>query len=157
MPTTSDAAKAAGLNDRQYRFALEYCNDYNGTQAAIRAGYSPHTAAEQAYDLLKKPQIRAVVAEHGQQTADELGITLGKLLTRLDEVASKALRGAQKSTVTGTLVFDADGEPIMEWNPAGVNRAIELLMKHRGDLIERLDVSGSLTVTLNGIDVEDLK
>lgn len=36
--------------------------DLNGTQAAIRAGYSAKTAAEQSYDLLRRPQIGAAIA-----------------------------------------------------------------------------------------------
>ena len=40
------------LTRKQHAFVREYLLDKNGTQAAIRAGYSAPTAAEQAYDLL---------------------------------------------------------------------------------------------------------
>lgn len=47
---------------RVYRFVEEYAKDRNGTQAAIRAGYSPKTAGQQAFDLLKNPQIQELIA-----------------------------------------------------------------------------------------------
>ncbi len=46
---------------RVYRFVEEYAKDRNGTQAAIRAGYSPKTAGQQAFDLLRNPQIQELV------------------------------------------------------------------------------------------------
>ena len=49
------------LNPRQIRFALEYAIDGNGTQAAIRAGYSAPTAAECASRLLTKRKIKDLV------------------------------------------------------------------------------------------------
>jgi phage terminase small subunit len=45
------------LNLRQQRFCIEYVIDYNGTQAAIRAGYSEDTARSIACELLTKPYI----------------------------------------------------------------------------------------------------
>ena len=40
------------LNLKQRAFVREYLIDRNATQAAIRAGYSPHTAQQQSFDLL---------------------------------------------------------------------------------------------------------
>lgn len=55
------AKKEPTISPKQFRFVAEYLVDQNGTQAAIRAGYSPRTANEQASDLLAKPSIRAEV------------------------------------------------------------------------------------------------
>lgn len=41
------------LTRKQRKFAEEYLVDCNGTKAAIRAGYSPKTANEQAAKLDK--------------------------------------------------------------------------------------------------------
>lgn len=51
------------LTPRQLAFVAEYLVDLNGTQAAIRAGYSPHTANEQAARLLAKASIQAAIRE----------------------------------------------------------------------------------------------
>lgn len=40
------------ITDQQKKFCQEYMKDFNGTQAAIRAGYSKRTANEQAVRLL---------------------------------------------------------------------------------------------------------
>jgi phage terminase small subunit len=51
------------LTKKQALFAAEYAKDHNGMQAAIRAGYSPKTAGEQAFRLLKKAEITARVEQ----------------------------------------------------------------------------------------------
>jgi phage terminase small subunit len=54
----ADAQPLRLLNDREYRFVFEYVVDYNGSNAAIAAGYSKKTAAVQAAKLLRKPKIK---------------------------------------------------------------------------------------------------
>ena len=49
--------------DRQRRFVEEYLVDFCGTRAAIRAGYSPATANEQASRLLANVNIRSLIDE----------------------------------------------------------------------------------------------
>ena len=51
------------LTDKQERFCLEYVIDLNGTQAAIRAGYSEKTAQEQSSQHLSKLIIQQRIAE----------------------------------------------------------------------------------------------
>jgi len=57
------------LNDRQRRFAQEYCKDFNATQAGIRAGYSEKTSYSQAHELLKNPEIQEAIEERKEQLA----------------------------------------------------------------------------------------
>ena len=47
----------SGLPPRQARFVKEYLIDLIGTQAAIRAGYSPKTANAQSTRLLTEPDM----------------------------------------------------------------------------------------------------
>ena len=44
------------------RFVLEYLKDFNATRAAIRAGYSPKTAASQGQRLLKSAAVGKAIA-----------------------------------------------------------------------------------------------
>lgn len=83
--STDNAPDALGVTPKQRRFVHEYLFDLNGTQAAIRAGYSAKTAASQAYDLLRKPEIAALVAyeqraqlERAQISAENLKRVLWK-------------------------------------------------------------------------------
>lgn len=46
------------LTDKQEMFCQQYLKDLNGTQAAIRTGYSEKTSKEQAARLLSKKHIR---------------------------------------------------------------------------------------------------
>lgn len=48
----------AKLSKKQLTFIHEYLTDMNGTQAAIRAGYSAKTAQEQASRLLSNAMVR---------------------------------------------------------------------------------------------------
>ena len=63
------------MNARQKKFCDEYLIDCNATQAAIRAGYSPKTANEQAVRLLANVSIKSYIDEqleriHNERTAD---------------------------------------------------------------------------------------
>lgn len=62
------------MTPKQAAFVSEYLIDLNGTQAAIRAGYSEATANEQASRLLANVSIAAAVAEAQAKRAEECGI-----------------------------------------------------------------------------------
>jgi phage terminase small subunit len=49
------------LSPKQLIFAEEYVIDFNATQAAIRAGYSPKTAASQGERLLRNVEIQKAI------------------------------------------------------------------------------------------------
>lgn len=67
------------LTPKQAKFCLEYLIDLNGTQAAIRAGYSESTAGSIANENLKKPEIieelnrlRGEIAKNTQITPERI-------------------------------------------------------------------------------------
>lgn len=55
---------------KRVRFVQEYCIDWNGTQAAIRAGYSPKTAQEQASRLLSNAMVQKAIEQRKQDLAE---------------------------------------------------------------------------------------
>jgi phage terminase small subunit len=63
------------MTPKQQRFVAEYAVDLNATQAAIRAGYSEHTAGQQGFELLKRPEIAAAVAQSGTDAITRLQVT----------------------------------------------------------------------------------
>jgi phage terminase small subunit len=67
------------LTKKQKAFCREYVVDYNGTQAAIRAGYSEKTANEQAAQLLAKLSIQDFVKELQNEQNERLQITADEL------------------------------------------------------------------------------
>ena len=52
------------MTPKNLKFLSEYLKDFNATQAAIRAGYSPKTAYSIGQNLLKKLEIQQAVKEH---------------------------------------------------------------------------------------------
>ena len=70
------------LKDKHERFCLEYTIDYNGTKAAIRAGYAEKTANRTASDLLSKPDILARVRQLQEEQAKRLSISSDWVLIR---------------------------------------------------------------------------
>jgi phage terminase small subunit len=49
------------LTPKEQRFVEEYAIDLNGTQAAIRAGYSPKTARSIASETLQRPAVKTAI------------------------------------------------------------------------------------------------
>jgi phage terminase small subunit len=103
------------LSVRQQRFVEEYLVDFNGKQAAIRAGYAPHTADITGAQLLALPKVKARVDW-------AIANRVNRIQVRQDEVVRELLRLAMVDT---SKAFDADGKllPIQEW-PEDVRRAI---------------------------------
>jgi len=82
------SVKLAALEPRQQRFVQEYLTDLNGTQAAIRAGYSANTAAEQSYDLLRKPQIQQAIKEGQEKLQAKLEMNAERVVQKLAQIAT---------------------------------------------------------------------
>ncbi|MCM0760275.1 terminase small subunit [Sporomusa sphaeroides DSM 2875] len=73
----------AKLNARHKRFVTEYLVDLNGTQAAIRAGYSPKTANEQAARLLANVSIQEAIQEAMKKREQRTEITADRVLKEI--------------------------------------------------------------------------
>lgn len=75
------------LTPKQRMFVHEYLIDLNSTQAAIRAGYSPHTASVIATENLGKPNIRAAINKAMALRSRRVGITQDRVLQEIARVA----------------------------------------------------------------------
>lgn len=73
----------AELTSKQKRFVEEYLVDLNATQAAIRAGYSEHTAYAMGYENLRKPEIAAAIQEAQERRSQRTEITQDEVLKEL--------------------------------------------------------------------------
>ena len=83
----------AELTPKQQRFVAEYLIDLNGTQAAIRAGYSPATANEQAARLLAKDSVSQAVSEAQKASLERIWITADRVKQELARLAVSDVRG----------------------------------------------------------------
>ncbi|QBF27167.1 terminase small subunit [Pseudomonas tructae] len=147
------------LTAKQQRFVVEYLVDLNATQAAIRAGYAPARAREQAYQLMKKPEIKAAIERALAERAERLKADADYVLQRLLQIDQLDLAD----------IHDDDGKimPIKQWPPIWRQmvkevdmktgkvkfhdklRALELIGKHVSvnAFRERVEHSGNINLT----------
>lgn len=79
------------LSEKQKKFANEYLKDLNATQAAIRAGYSVNTAAQQASRLLTNVKVQRYINERQRERLKRVEINQDRVLSELASIAfSKA-------------------------------------------------------------------
>ncbi len=98
---------AKKLTDKQQRFVEEYLIDLNGTQAALRAGYSEKTAGRQACELLEKTHIAEAIAEAKAQRSIKTSIDATYVLNRLVEIDQMDVLDIHND--------DGSLKPIREW------------------------------------------
>lgn len=151
----NSAAKTAApaLTPKQERFAAEYLIDLNGTQAAIRAGYSPKTANEQAARLLTNVSVCKLIAERRKEHLANTGITAERVLqevaglaffdvrrlvnsdgapksiNELDDETARAVQGIELQTIKNG---ETEFALVRKYKVADKNAALEKLMKHLG-------------------------
>ena len=113
----------ANLTAKRERFCQEYVIDCNGTQAAIRAGYSKNGADVQAIRMLRNARIKERIAELQEQIAKTAGLTAEYVIMGFMEVYERCM---QKVAVTN----DYGSTTGFTFNASGANRALEMLGKH---------------------------
>ena len=134
------------MTPKQEAFAREYLIDLNATQAAIRAGYSPATAAAAASRLLTDVKIVDVIQSGMNARAERTEITADYVL---QSIVSTMERCKQIEPV-----YDRKGDPVMvetpdgdearafTFNAAGVLKGAELLGKHLKLFTEKVEHTG---------------
>jgi len=108
MPRTAITAETP-LNPQQEIFALNYASsdrDNRGSESAILAGYSPHSARFTASKLLHQPNIKARISQITQQavlvTRERVAVMLlAERMERCSEIA--------RARISDFVVCDANG------------------------------------------------
>ena len=114
------------LNEKQKQFCEEYIIDLNGTQAAIRAGYSAKTANEQAAQLLAKLSIQEYICELKNKRSERVKYSQDELMRDILEVKNRCMQANP--------VLDKEGNETAIWkfDSNGANKALDMLAKHVG-------------------------
>lgn len=152
---------------KQQKFIQEYLVDLNGTQAAIRAGYSEKTAGSIANTLLMKVEIQEAVAARREALSKKTEVTIERVIREYARVAFVDIRklydengyllsvndidddsaGAIASIESEQLYEFEDGEK----KPIGLTkkirftdkvRALDSLAKHLGMFIDKTEITG---------------
>lgn len=74
------------MTPKQQRFVEEFCIDFNGSSAARRAGYATSVCAQQAYENLRKPEIRAAIDARLAHLCADAEISSGRTLLELKRI-----------------------------------------------------------------------
>ncbi len=75
------------LNNKQEKFCREYVKDLNGTQAAIRSGYSKKTAGVIATENLQKPNIKKFIEFLADENRKKLDLSAEMIVEDLRALA----------------------------------------------------------------------
>ncbi len=164
----TNSQKGGGdMTERQKRFCAEYLVDLNATQAAIRAGYSPESAANIGCENLRKPNIRACIDKSIAEQAKRTSINADRVLRELGRIAfvnaadvinmndATVIEGADRddtaaiASVKVKVISGANGDGIeREIRLADKLKALELIGRHLGMFTDKVDLTGAATVQI---------
>lgn len=114
-----ETPKSAALNLKQANFCREYVIDYNGTKAAIRAGYSEGSAASIAHEILIKPEIQEEIARLDREHAANQGITKDRIMRELARLGFANMQDYMK--------VDSQGYPHLDFSALTREQAAALI------------------------------
>ncbi len=129
------------LTAKQRAFCLEYLKDFNGTQAAIRAGYSKQSANEQAAKMLAKVSIQNEIARQNAKVEKTNIMTIQEIQERLTAIA----RGESDEEV---IVVEGTGDGCSQARNVSKKastkeqvKALELLGKANAMFVDKVDAN----------------
>ena len=136
------------LTERQRLFAEIYVNNFNATQAAIKAGYSITSAFVEGCRLLKKAKVKSYV-NYLKNLKKEI------ILADIDDVVEKQMRIAF-ANITDFMEFGRELVPVMNSNgpltyrnPTTGKEEVLMQMVNTAKLKESYEVDGSLIKEIN--------
>ena len=120
------------LNDKQELFCQEYIKDANGTQAAIRAGYSEKTAGAIGNKLLKKFEVKNRINELSRpivaEVYEHVKIDREWVINQAVRIVKSCGQMLTLRNKQGEPLIGDDGQPIKQpINPKAVNASLSLI------------------------------
>ena len=137
------------LEEKQKMFCKEYLVDFNGTQAAIRAGYSKKTANEQASRLLAKVNVQTYLKQLIEKRNERTKITQDEVIADIIKVKDRCMQNEA--------VLDKEGNEtgIYKFDSNGANKALDMLMKHTGGYeTDNKQKAFNISVNREAVEVE---
>jgi phage terminase small subunit len=133
--TEIDALRKA-CGGKKAKFAEEYIKDFNGTAAAIRAGYKEHAAAQQASRMLRDPAVLAYRNALVEAAASAAGVCKDNLIVKTEEIYRRAMQNKEVERFNPiTHEWEGTGEYVFD--SRGAAKALELQAKLIGALSEK--------------------
>jgi phage terminase small subunit len=157
MSTSTKKIEYNKLSAKRQRFVDEYCVDFNGTQAAIRAGYSIRTANEQAARLLATVSVKKALDEKRLEIAEESKLKVSDVIDELRNIAFSDITqvisfSASKAKVKSSRKLTEDAKKTIASVSQTQNgltvkmhdkvKALELLGRYLNIFTDRVEVEG---------------
>ncbi len=118
------------MTTKQKAFCTEYLKDFNGTQAAIRAGYSENTAQEISSQNLSK----LIIKETIQKLADEI-------------------TGNDNKIIIENIRFWIETRDDPDCNRSDRLKASDLLGKYKAMFTDKIEHLGGILINIEGKNV----
>jgi phage terminase small subunit len=157
------------LTPKQALFVVEYLKDLNATQAAIRAGYSADTAQKNAHRLMAIEGVKQAIAAGTAKQLEAAELSAARVLEEYRRVAFaniqdfhdsegnlkaiSELTREQASALAGVEILKRNltaGDGVLDtvykiklWDKL---KALQDLAKYFGLLVEKVEVSGELSM-----------
>lgn len=137
------------MNERQRKFCLLVFEGMSATQAYIKAGYKTdgHAAETSSSRLMKSLGVQQYLAELQNRIAENFTPNAIRVVVDRQWVMDKLVENVQRC-MQAIPVLDAEGNPSgnWTWNPAGANKALELLGTEIGMFIERTEIDQTVKI-----------
>lgn len=145
------------LTPKQDLFCLEYLKDYNATQAAIRAKYSPKTAYKIGSENLRKPQIIKRIDFYKKQSMVNAEVKIQGIVNELKALGYSDLTDVFKTNKEYVTLAELKELPphvrrsikSFEYTKDGIKikfhskeKALELLGKYKSMFSENINLGG---------------
>lgn len=136
------------LTDKQRLFAEIYVHNFNQTQAAIKAGYSPATAFVEGCRLLKNAKVKAYVDYLKELKKESILVDIDDVIERQMKIAFASIGDYVEFGRELVPVMNSNG-PIIYMNPATGKEEILMQTVNSARLKESWEVDTSLIKEIN--------
>jgi phage terminase small subunit len=157
------------MTPKQARFVAEYLIDLNATQAYIRAGFSPKGADRAAHKLLSSTEVAMAVSAGKAKQLDKAELSAMRVLEELRRLAFSDVRllfgpdgnlkpihtltpeesaciSSLEVIIKNAQAGDGHMDTVHKLKVWDKTRSLEMLAKHFGLLVEKLEHSGQITL-----------
>jgi len=126
----------ANMTPKQKAFVLEYIKDFNASQAAIRAGYSPKTSRLTGHRLITNDNIKAEIDKEYERRA----MSANEVLSRMTDIA--------QGSAADYLTIDEHGYTGIDLKKMKAAGKLHLIKKYsvtkNGTVVELYDAQAAL-------------
>ena len=131
------------MTAKQETFIREYLIDFNSTQAAIRAGYSPKTAYSIGQRLLKNVEVSQAISQAMAERKQRTEINADYVLHNLREIVERTMQ-KKPVIVKGEQAIDENGNNLWCFDAKNAIKALELIGRHLGMFTDKREVKADL-------------